>query len=113
MSLNLKKNITDYLCCSKCQTEYESGMTDSESLQEYSKLDLKYIDKNFETIERIFGPEFERDWGFEVNSFNGHSPSRFPFQFEKFPKSLDEKSQQNRFLTEVLDIILTSGFYEK
>ena len=49
----------------------------------------------------------------EVNSFNGHSPSRFPFQFEKFPKSLDEKSQQNRFLTEVLDIILTSGFYEK
>ncbi len=49
----------------------------------------------------------------EVNSFNGHAPSRFPFQFEKFPKSLDEKSQQNRFLTEVLDIILTSGFYEK
>jgi hypothetical protein len=39
----------------------------------YSKLDLKYIDKNFETIERIFGPEFERDWGFEVNSFNGQS----------------------------------------
>tara|TARA_B100000963_G_C22436159_1_gene584404 strand:+ start:111 stop:524 length:414 start_codon:yes stop_codon:yes gene_type:complete len=49
----------------------------------------------------------------EVNSFNGYSPSRFPFQFEQFPKSLDEKSQQNRFLTEVLDIILTSGFYEK
>ncbi len=39
----------------------------------YSKLDLKYIDKNFEIIERIFGPEFERDWGFEVNSFNGQS----------------------------------------
>ena len=39
----------------------------------YSKLDLKYIDKKFETIERIFGPEFERDWGFEVNSFNGQS----------------------------------------
>ena len=49
----------------------------------------------------------------EVSSFNGHSPSRFPFQFEKFPKSNDEKSQQNRFLTEVLDIILNSGFYEK
>ena len=39
----------------------------------YSKLDLKYIDKNFEIIERIFGPEFERGWGFEVNSFDGQS----------------------------------------
>ena len=39
----------------------------------YSKLDLKYIDKNFETIERIFSPEFERDWGYEVNSFNGQN----------------------------------------
>lgn len=39
----------------------------------YSKLDLKYIDKNFETIERIFGPEFERDWGYEANSFNGQN----------------------------------------
>ena len=43
------------------------------TLNIYSKLDLKYIDKNFEIIERIFGPEFERDWGFEVNSFNGQS----------------------------------------
>ena len=39
----------------------------------YSKLDLKYIDKNFETIERIFSPEFERDWGYEANSFNGQN----------------------------------------
>ena len=39
----------------------------------YSKLDLKYIDKNFETIERIFIPEFERDWGYEANSFNGQN----------------------------------------
>ena len=49
----------------------------------------------------------------EVNSFNGHSLDGFPFQFERISKCLDEKSQQNRFLTEVLDIILTSGFYEK
>ena len=35
------------------------------------------------------------------------------FSHENFPKSADEKLQQNRFLTEVLDMILTSGFYEK
>ena len=51
----------------------------------YSKLDLKYIDKNFEIIERIFGPEFERDWGFEVNSFNGesHTVANTTFGFRK------------------------------
>ena len=38
--------------------------------------------------------------------------NKFPFQFEKQPKSSDEKSQQNRFFTEVLDMILTGGFYE-
>ena len=48
----------------------------------------------------------------EVASFNGYAPNKFPFQFEKQPKSLDEKSQQNRFFTEVLDMILTGGFYE-
>ena len=48
----------------------------------------------------------------EVASFNGYKPNKFPFQFEKQPKSLDEKSQQNRFFTEVLDMILTGGFYE-
>jgi len=49
----------------------------------------------------------------EVSSFNGYAPSKFPFSKESFPKSSDEKLQQNRFLTEVLDIILTSGFYEQ
>ena len=48
----------------------------------------------------------------EVISFNGYSPNKFPFQFEKYPKSTDEKSQQNRFFTEVLDMILTGDFYE-
>ena len=48
----------------------------------------------------------------EVASFNGYAPNKFPFQFEKQPKSSDEKSQQNRFFTEVLDMILTGGFYE-
>ena len=48
----------------------------------------------------------------EVASFNGYAPNKFPFQFEKQPKSTDEKSQQNRFFTEVLDMILTGGFYE-
>ncbi|GIS26656.1 MAG: hypothetical protein CM15mP127_10290 [Gammaproteobacteria bacterium] len=43
----------------------------------------------------------------------GILPSRVSFSIQKVSKSLDEKSQQNRFLTEVLDIILTSGFYEK
>ena len=42
MSFNLKKNISDYLCCSKCQQEFESGMTDSESLQGYSRLDVGF-----------------------------------------------------------------------
>ena len=37
----------------------------------------------------------------------------FPFQSENIPKSEDEKSQQNRFLTEVLDTILTGDFYEE
>ena len=49
----------------------------------------------------------------EVSRFNGYSPNQFPFEFEKFPKSVDEKSQQNRFFTEVLDMILTNDFYEK
>ena len=49
----------------------------------------------------------------EVASFNGHAPNKYPFSHENFPKSADEKLQQNRFLTEVLDMILTSGFYEK
>ncbi|MDA0899717.1 MAG: DUF1249 domain-containing protein [Proteobacteria bacterium] len=49
----------------------------------------------------------------EVASFNGHTPNRYPFSEENFPKSADEKLQQNRFLTEVVDMILTSGFYEK
>ena len=48
----------------------------------------------------------------EVASFNGYAPNKFPFQFEKQPKSSDEKSQQNRFFTEVLDMILTGEFYE-
>jgi uncharacterized protein YqiB (DUF1249 family) len=48
----------------------------------------------------------------EVASFNGYAPNKFPFQFEQHPKSPDEKSQQNRFFTEVLDMILTGGFYE-
>jgi|TARA_B000000557_G_C20617768_1_gene376696 uncharacterized protein YqiB (DUF1249 family) len=48
----------------------------------------------------------------EVASFNGYAPNKFPFQFEQQPKSSDEKSQQNRFFTEVLDMILTGGFYE-
>ena len=48
----------------------------------------------------------------EVASFNGYAPNKFPFQFEKYPKSSDEKSQQNRFFTEVIDMILTGGFYE-
>ena len=48
----------------------------------------------------------------EVASFNGYAPNKFPFQFEQQPKSIDEKSQQNRFFTEVLDMILTGGFYE-
>ena len=48
----------------------------------------------------------------EVASFNGYAPNKFPFQFERYPKSSDEKSQQNRFFTEVLDMILTGGFYE-
>ena len=45
----------------------------SSSSNIYSKLDLKYIDKNFESIERIFSSEFERDWGYEVNSFNAQN----------------------------------------
>ena len=51
----------------------------------YSKLDLKYIDKNFETIERIFSPEFERDWGYELNSFNGQNQTlaNASFSFRK------------------------------
>jgi len=48
----------------------------------------------------------------EVSAFNGYAPNKFPFQFEKYPKSSDEKSQQNRFFTEVLDMILTGDFYE-
>ena len=48
-----------------------------------------------------------------MSRFNGYSPNQFPFEFEKFPKSVDEKSQQNRFFTEVLDMILTNDFYEK
>jgi uncharacterized protein YqiB (DUF1249 family) len=48
----------------------------------------------------------------EVASFNGYAPNKFPFQFEQQPKSSDEKSQQNRFFTEVLDMILTGEFYE-
>ena len=48
----------------------------------------------------------------EVAAFNGYAPNKFPFQFEKYPKSSDEKSQQNRFFTEVLDMILTGDFYE-
>ena len=49
----------------------------------------------------------------EVKSLNGFYPNKFPFQSENIPKSEDEKSQQNRFLTEVLDTILTGGFYEE
>ena len=49
----------------------------------------------------------------EVKSLNGFHPNKFPFQSENIPKSEDEKSQQNRFLTEVLDTILTGDFYEE
>jgi uncharacterized protein YqiB (DUF1249 family) len=49
----------------------------------------------------------------EVKSLNGFYPNKFPFQSESIPKSEDEKSQQNRFLTEVLDTILTGDFYEE
>ena len=49
----------------------------------------------------------------EVVSMNGYSPSKFPFEKEKIPKSIDEKSQQNRFLAEMLGMILSGNFYEK
>jgi uncharacterized protein YqiB (DUF1249 family) len=49
----------------------------------------------------------------EVKSLNGFYPNKFPFESESIPKSEDEKSQQNRFLTEVLDTILTGDFYEE
>ena len=44
VSDNLKKSIIDYIACSECQKEFESGMTDSTSLQDYSKLDIGFSD---------------------------------------------------------------------
>ena len=44
MSDLLRNNIRDYILCTECQKEYESGMTDSSSLQDYSKLDVGFTD---------------------------------------------------------------------
>ena len=121
----------NYLRLKKILSSYErSNLVLRNSLNTHiynASFDLKILSKHSSTCDLIFtnlDSKLLNSFQFElsiyhdvelceVSSFNGHSPSRLPFQFEKFPKSNDEKSQQNRFLTEVLDIILNSGFYEK
>mgnify|MGYP001231210760 FL=1 len=80
----------------------------TDSILEFSNLDSSFL--NVFNIEINIYHDVELA---EVKSLNGFYPNKFPFQSENIPKSEDEKSQQNRFLTEVLDTILTGGFYEE
>ena len=44
MRTSLSNSINDYIICSECQSEFDSGMTDSGSIQEYTKLDVGFTD---------------------------------------------------------------------
>ena len=44
MRTSLTNSINDYIICSECQSEFNSGMTDSGSIQDYTKLDVGFTD---------------------------------------------------------------------
>ena len=44
MRTSLTNSINDYIICSECQSEFDSGMTDSGSIQDYTKLDIGFTD---------------------------------------------------------------------
>ena len=48
MNTPLSKNIDNYLYCSECQREFESGMTDFGSMRDYSKIETGFTDLGFQ-----------------------------------------------------------------
>ena len=48
MNTPLNNNIDEYLVCSECQKEFESGMTDFGTMKEYSKIDAGFTDFGFQ-----------------------------------------------------------------
>ncbi len=48
MNTPLNNNINEYLVCSECQKEFDSGMTDFGSMMEYSRIDAGFTDLGFQ-----------------------------------------------------------------
>ena len=44
MRTSLTNSINGYVICSQCQSEFESGTTDTGTIQEYSRLDVGFTD---------------------------------------------------------------------
>lgn len=48
MKTPLNNSINEYLVCTECQKEFESGMTDFGSMREYSRIDAGFTDLGFQ-----------------------------------------------------------------